>query len=378
MPQRKGKKKRARPTKNRSKPAQKPSRSRRKKTKKPRVMHPYLKCLAGPVSMRGSGIGYPDGSSKPTIVLDFHQTLTITPQSGAVRFAIVSSPYGGVAVGNGSVTGITVPKYNNTTDVSTGTWQSVTWVQTGSSQWVVAPFAENNNYSPGSVPFGPFSAVAFRGLMTVADVIFTGSTMSNGGAQSVSKTSVAVNDLIDATQNTVTVKSVAYSDLEPSFSNGSNVKILPARSSSTTRNVNPKPTFRDLSQTFLSSEICAMGQTSAGVQTGSMVWTGIDEDVPITVYRFTGLDSTASITVNLRSCLEFQIAPGSMQALTKPSPPASPSLWATIANYARSQPVLETMSEMGSSFARGFMGGSAHRMYMGDVSGGLHALAFGA
>jgi len=69
--------------------------------------------------MNPMGVGFPDGNPAKSIVVDFKQVLTISPTSGLVRFALVSGPYGCLALQRGVISStLSIPEYANTTSLS--------------------------------------------------------------------------------------------------------------------------------------------------------------------------------------------------------------------------------------------------------------------
>lgn len=347
-----------------TKPRSKPKRRLQARTQ----MHPYLRCIMGPPSMAGSGQGFPDGTSAPAVTVDYRQTLTMTPVGGVIKFALVSSPYGTLAIQNGTVN-TSRPAYTGTTDLGynwlVGGSQTITGA-TGTPYYVIANNeVQSAQSAPSANPFGPYSTTRYRGLMYTADVYFTGSTMQNGGVSKVYRTTVAGNTLPQVNVNTVPCEYVEYTNIESGIGGATGTVVSPARVSLNLRAVSPKPEYIPVEENFMSSNIVAFGRTQAGATTG-FVWTGLDVSVPVTVVEYSGLDASASITIEMRSCLEQIVAPGVLSGLAKPSPMSDLSIWQKAANFARSVPAARVITGAASGYLTG--GG------IGALTGALSAM----
>lgn len=322
-------------------------------------MDPYMRCIAGPTTMVSTGLGFPDGDPRKSLVVDFKQTFTITPQSGSIRFALVSSPLGSFALNTGTVTSsFNVPQYAGTSNL-TYAWTAVNPSMPFSNSWLVIPFAENASYLIDGPTMGAYQIGSYRGLMYTADTYFTGATMANGGTVKVSRFNVSSSKGVPSAYNTVTTDNVDYTNLNAALSAATPGRYVgPAREGLNLRGVSPKPTYVDTFTTTRGFEICPYGLNSTGNYISDMVWCGLDETVPVTVVEYTGLDTTASITIELRSCLELMPRPGSMTAFAKSSPPADLSIWQKVANFARSIPVATALTVAGKT-ALAYAGGGA-------------------
>lgn len=335
-----------------------------------RISHPYLACLAGGPSMSPMGVGFPDGNPNKSIVIDFKQVFTLTPTAGVIRYALVSSPYGCLAMQKGLISNpYNIPRYANTTSLS------YTWAQASNldvfndTTHFIIPFQENASYPVDGEAMGAYSAGQYRGLVISAESCFTGSTMANGGVVTVYKTTPNIVDLTATTVNTV---AVSYKDVTD-INAGSIIGTIsgrytgPARASLSIRSASAKPEYRNTWENTVSKEIVPYGYTSVGGGTSLMLNPGFDNSVPITVVEYSGLDASASVTVEVRSCLELVPKVGNMAAFAKPSPPASLAVWERVANYVRSLPaatLLRTAAAGASGYASGGVAGSLTSMAM--------------
>lgn len=220
--------------------------SRRNRKRNVGNVDPFIACVYGPVDHPGEGEPCPDGSNCPTVVVEHRQTVVLTPRlvgsdsTGKISFALVSSPYGAVSLGDChadvtlnrvdwyTCTGGThiggsgaqkcsgalkdgnwlyssetrafnadfgiydpISKTNETYDPDTGLDTTLTtWYQT-------IPFAESLKQSTveiDKVLESGLQATRFRVLTTLANVSFTGSSLDNGGVASTARVPVPYND----------------------------------------------------------------------------------------------------------------------------------------------------------------------------------------
>lgn len=331
------------------------------------MSHPYLACLAGPPSMNPMGVGFPDGNPNKSIVIDFKQIVTLTPNGGSIRFALVSSPYGCIAVSRGVITNnVNIPRYADTTSTSYS-WQGYSGISLNTAYNNIIPFQENAAYGVDGESMGAYSTGQYRGLVISAETCFTGSTMANGGVVTVYKTTPNIVELPAATVNTVTVTSRDVTDTNV----GSTVGTItgrytgPARTSLSIRSASAKPEYRPTWENTVATEVVPLFYSSTAVATSMGLNPGFDNSVPITMVEYSGLDSTASITIEVRSCLELVPKVGNMAAFAKPSPPASLAVWERVANFVRSLPaatVLKAASAGMAGYATGGVSGSLAAM----------------
>lgn len=314
--------------------------------------------------MSPMGIGFPDGNPNKSIVVDYKQVLTITPNNGRIKFALVSSPYGCIALARGQISNnLNLPRFANTTSLAYAweAWTPTTFNQANS--YFITPFQENASYPVDGEAMGPYAAGQYRGLVVAADVVFTGSTMANGGVVSVYKASPNIVDLPSSVYNTVTVLNKDVTDLD---AGSTNVTVSgrytgPARVPLSLRSASAKPEYRATWENTQSTEIIPMFLGSTGTIISGAISPGFDNSIPITIVDYSGLDASASVTIEVRSCMELVPKVGTMAAFAKPSPPASLATWEKVANYVRSLPaatILRTAAAGASGYATGGIAGS--------------------
>lgn len=311
--------------------------------------------------MNPMGVGFPDGNPAKSIVVDFKQVFTLTPNAGRIRFALVSGPFGALALQQGVIgQAIVIPEYQTST--TTGiTWVSTSSVTaTGGTDWYVVPFQENADFPIDGESMGAYSIGSYRGLMYTAESTFTGSTMANGGVVTVYKVTPATTDKPQITVNTVTVdnKDVTNINQGATITSISGRYTGPARSPISLRAASAKPEYLSVWESTVANEIVPLARNSLGAITSSMLNSGFDYRVPVTVCDYSGLDASASVTVEIRSCLELIPRVGTMAAFAKPSPPAQLSVWEKVANFARNLPAASILRVAGAG-ATGYAAGGA-------------------
>ena len=310
------------------------------------------------------GVGFPDGNPNKSIVIDFKQVLTLVPVSGGIRFALVSSPYGCIAVQKGRIqNSLNVPQFGGTTSLaySWSVFDNSATFNTAANAWVV-PFQENSSYPVDGENMGAYSTGQYRGLVIAADVSFTGSTMANGGVVTAYKTTPNIVDLTPASLNSTVVSAKEVTDINAGSTTGtiSGRYTGAARVPLSIRSASAKPEYRATWENTVCSEITPLALTSSGGVVPGFLNPGFDNSVPVTVVEYTGLDSTASVTIEVRSCLEMVPKVGNMAAFAKPSPPASLAVWEKVANFVRALPaasILRVASAGATGYSRGGLAG---------------------
>lgn len=200
-------------------------RTRKRRGRPMGLVDPLVSCVFGPVDHPGEMLGVPDGESTPSVVLEHRQTVVLTPRANSndISFALVSSPYGAVSIGDAMYTGAM-----NTVDWDTDTsfgelqWPKQIWppqtrtincdystvqshnqdVNTGMTTAITAwyqtvPFSET--LMPATVDVDRVAelglqATKFRVLTTSAVVNFTGSSLENSGVASTARVVTPYND----------------------------------------------------------------------------------------------------------------------------------------------------------------------------------------
>lgn len=299
--------------------------------------------------MPDSRFGVPDGSAAPSFVVDHRAVYSISPDgSGNITFALLPGMYGAICLNKGQLT-TTIPKY---IDGAALTVNPVSATVIGNNEWPQVPYPVTPQVF-GSKNYGPYGATAFRLITSVADVVFTGSDMYNNG--SVLVTRATVKPVF--TGRSVTYGTTRSADAwEVSIPNPDLI-----RPDSQTASIRDRLTLRSLPsdyeyQSTLTDAIYSDGTgallynpvaqlATATTQTQGAT-PGVYHDCGATFYRATGLHSSATIQVSVRTCIQYQVdmTNSAMQPFLGPSPPANPSIIRAVQNASRSLPVAEIWS----------------------------------
>lgn len=280
----------------------------------------YRHCVMGPVAMPSTNVGYPDGDNRPTVTMDLRRSYVMTPDSsGNVSFGLATSYFGCFVKGAGAMTASS--QFTNQAILDSGV------VVVGSA----VSTATANPTSKGLVPMtplpsGPYAFMAYRPIVAVAEVSFTGSSMHNGGSVVIAKTSTA--NALDGVHGSVDPCTRYQANQVKPVMSGTTV-VGPARDGYTSRIVPADPEFipaqaaattaapseaTDYSNVLISANTHPSGtakMSSLPCAQAGAVW-----------YSYSGLDPSASITVAVRYCVQYSV-PGdsSMAPLARPSPP---------------------------------------------------------
>lgn len=278
----------------------------------------YKHCVMGPVSMPSMNIGYPDGDNRPTVTMDYRRTYTLKPNtSGQISFGLGTSYYGCFVKGVGTLTSSTAI-YPCAITSSGGFSKGSATSTLGLTDVGLVPILEPTGLGNGKLP-------AYRPIVAVGEVTFTGSSMENGGAVTVCKTSMAnpPNGVFGSA-----IEVTEYGNQYPNpVMNGTSV-VGAARDTYISRVVPADPEFIP----FQVSAILQAADSSAPIMNGlvSTGYTSTDRKVasmPCTQagavwYSYSGLHSSASITVNVRYCVQYAVHGDSeMVPISRPSPP---------------------------------------------------------
>jgi len=263
-----------------------------------------------------------------------------------------------LAINRAGVT-VAAPQYLAATNLSQGWANAVTHTANSANhpsnaEYSILPFNEIVAAAPavGAAPFGPYSVTAFRGLVTSADISYTGSTLNNEGVCKVFRGNMSKNELTQINVNTETVRRNEYTVPSTGFSGASNLTVFPARQSHSVRNVVAKPEYVNVEENTIGVNVRPWALDSTGAYTSQMVFPGLDYNGPVTFVEYSGLNNSASITVELRACLQMVPSAGVMSGMAKPSPAAAPSVLAKVSEIARSIPASTVAKAV-----RGYMAG---------------------
>lgn len=281
-------------------------------------------------------VGYPDGDNRPTVTMDYRRTYTITPTAGVVSFGIGTGFHGCFIKGSGVV----VPS----TPIQS------TYIGANGTQYFTGPVSSLSSASRGLVPMfrvdsvTPTPFAAYRPIVAVAEVVFTGSTMENGGSVVIAKTSTA-NSLRSTFGSSLERPEYIGALVNPAMT-GTSV-VGPARDSYTSRIVPADPEFQpyQVAATLVAAD-------DPQEHTNTLVYAGASTDrracsfpcpqAGAVWYSYSGLHSSATITVSVRYCAQYVVKGDSeMVPLARPSPPPpdSPSVMSRIFSAVTNSPV---------------------------------------
>lgn len=314
-------------------------------------------------------LGFPDGDPSPSVTIDFRQVFIIQPVSGQIHFGLVPSPFGVFCLNTGVIDSQRVPLING--NGGFGGW-AVKPIPTTATRYNQIAFSDVMAWG-GDITqsaFGPYSASQFRCLMYAADVSYTGGAMQNGGTARVWKAIPAQEPSPPVSIGTGTYDGMRQTVGYSSNTSVSGLKVGPARYKQEIRSVSSKPTYRSASgdQAFVTTANAEYNPVVPFVYNGTTdapatfsVGPQCDNSLLATYLSYHGLDASASITVDIRCCIQLQLRQGAFPGLAKPSPPADISLWQQVANYARSIPTstYQTIGNAGMNMARGYFRGGA-------------------
>lgn len=339
----------------------------------------FVKCVYGPINAPSHGSGAPDGSIDPSVVIDHRQAITVSPDgNGNITVAIVSSPYGAIALGAGTAT-VTI----NSVDYAAAgreNWHYLAPVSTTVSGHILHPPANTAGSQYPVIPFkeslrsgGPvitaqmtgLRATKYRVLTNQAQIEFTGSSMYNGGTAVTGKIAhhldesapfaseqvaglAAPYDIASTCARFVQPPPGTYGDI--SALPGANV--FPARQSVMVVNGPQDFDYQEMRNAWLpvlpKATYGGQCQVFGGLQdVQNTIATNYHAYDPIpglghsttTYYAATGLDPSASITFEVRTCVEYTLAFDSPAArFTSLPAPERPLALRTVKDIARSIP----------------------------------------
>lgn len=331
------------------------------------VVHPLAHCVYGPVNQAGYSAGVPDGCPDPTVVLEHRQTVVLHPDAtGNIAFALCSSPTGAIGLGTGSAI-VTVNALNRTTGTYTGnnTWeikQTAAAPADGVMNYPIIPFNENL-YAKGtfvedaSRSGGTLRATEFRVITAQASVSYTGSAMQSSGTAVTSRMKQVVTNSNYYNSGLVQYVSDMAQHVPTSLTD---ISAMPGARAFSVREpvtmVNPPECFDwqpmrnawtpavlvDGVTEKYSFTFCQLVNQTVGDQTGSTPTWGPSLGMghaPVSYYYASGLDSTATITITTRSCIEYKLAFDSVTArFAKMGPPPQPAALTNISRIGRVMP----------------------------------------
>jgi hypothetical protein len=292
--------------------------------------------------MPGNGRGIPDGSTQRTIVVDHRQTVVLAPNGGLILFAVVPSQYGAVALGTGKAsatlnaitpTGATQAQYGAPIGVSlsiTATTAAPT-PSIDAAIYPLLPFSESlvRGGLVGVPTLGGLQATHSRVITCTARVMYTGATLSDSGAATTCKLPMWTRDTqtLDAAQlgSHPYFKTGAPLPSAPpitfdAIAAVAGSRVFPARESCDMLSVPTDYEFepiRDAMVPFVlqGTSVPPEYMTYFAAQAVDTS-TGTVEVAPLPnfshadtmFYCAQGLDASATVTVEVRTCVEYALA----------------------------------------------------------------------
>jgi len=347
------------------------------------MVDPFLHCIYGPVDYIGQGSRAPDGHAEPSIVVEHRSVVTITPNSSNnITFALVSSPYGAIALDAGKATttintatvatGSFPYNYtgsaNTNLDFSPGPWGQGSSVHSHYLQIPFSEWLEPNGTSIGNQASTGLQQSKFRVLSAQAKVAFTGNTLNDQGVACTGRLTFDFDQNLPATAPSSLTNDAYFlqygailpQQLPDSFSAIATLpgaRIFPFKQS--VNMINPPTSF---AYQEMRSNWAPFFTTSVATQTKDIVFGGVinttltstptseitgNDNVfgmgfaPVTFYAASGLDGTQnqSIVVETRTCVEYTIGFASpMARFASLPPPERPLAIRHAYNYGRLLP----------------------------------------
>lgn len=325
--------------------------NQRRNRRSPALTDGFRRCVLGGVSVSQLSRGFPDGDQNPSVTMDLKTTFTLTPNlaTKSISFAIAPNSNGAFVVLDG---------YCGTQNYGFGGWDGAS--ARGWTAPVFAGNAWNGAYNDSRLNIldaswgtqGPGAFSKFRPIVAVADVVFTGSSMYDGGSVSVNVLSDAFSHSTDANYSTSggikthRVLNSTFAEALASTRSQQTTLTVPARNSFTVR-VLGSSVYKDTDQvayTDPTDNKARFGYPCDFATTG-LVPGPVYADCPLKVVTYTGLDSSASVTVSIRYCVQLAVISSStIGAFASPSPPPSSGDQTWFQSIGQWIPTLETLS----------------------------------
>jgi len=342
------------------------------KVPRPIGVDPFLKCVFGPVSQALSAMGVPDGDPRPSFTLDHRSVITVRPDSGGnVSVALMPSVDGCWAVLAGK-SKLTVDSVDASNGVCAGTydldWSETTGFGTENPYcYRVVPFAEwlapagtvmrDDGGGQQGVYGGGMCPEAFRVITNTGTVTYVGPPLTATGVVSSARLDLHVDKIVtesarysylpagqDAAYGSVLAllceeppNSFALTAVQPG--------AVTAAVTSCQKLINV-PTKWDYTPIQLAYPISPAAGTNNPTCGRFCAWSGATNKAitmpmggmglaPTTVYTATGLDPSAVLVFDGRSCIQYTINRRSqVRHMANPSPPARPGVLDTIQRIA--------------------------------------------
>lgn len=319
---------------------------------------------------------YPDGSQMPSVTFRHKQVYTLRPSAdGRLSFAILPGVDGSLLTNRGNGFAASVPQVT-TLSADYNSFFPYTQIPglVQSNDYCILPYNEfptaTNLASKAGVPF--FSS-QFRVLAQEAVVSYTGTSFEDSGFVSMDKRSIRPE--LDARGSPLNAQGLqgsfdivlanVFPAVAGNFANGSTV-TMPARESWKSLTVATKPVFSDVHQNRGISSVggtyragVAQYNSSSGMLEQNW-YHGVDSNVPLTSVLYTGLASSASITVEVATIIEYAIMTGSpLAGMATPNPPEHVQTVDYVSKAFSYMPTAERIGAFVGSLYAAYRGGGA-------------------
>ena len=312
----------------------------------------YEHCVLSGTDINASGSGFPDGNPQPSVTLDYKQIVTLKPDvSGVIDFVFAPSATSCLNMIAGSTTGFVVDGYIPDAATSTG-FTSVNRPADKPGVINIGTLVPPGLFMTSSAPIAATTS-EFRPVVMVADVEYTGSSMMDNGSVVVTNlpNSETVFSSISVPASTAyNADRVAFNSLNASQV-GPKTQVLSAREGFTTRIVANEPKYETVRSSVMTYDSNPSRDTrpmayytsgATGTQALAPSYHSSCEWIRVT---YSGLDTSASITLTIRYCVQFAVNQSSsattavLMPLSKPSPAAKPGIVTRVTNIIRSAPL---------------------------------------
>lgn len=292
--------------------------------------------------------GYPDSNPAPSITMDLKSVFTLKPSAaGKITFYLTPSNNGVLSIVEGTV-GTSVQTLSPLVSEVSGYQRVASPPGTVLYGTIPDTRVQPANYNFGDAPVSTWTA--FRTIVAVADVSFTGSSMMDAGSVVVGTVGSKLAPKGTATLNYSVSKSmqVALLDSTRAGNFGAVAGLagsisLPARKNFRVRCVAPVPEYSRV-QPLICTDTDGMplGYARPIGITGDFPCPVYDPATPWKVIDYSGLDASASITVCIRHCVEYCIDDDSSVApFASPSPATNKAEQTWQQKFAAAVPTVE-------------------------------------
>lgn len=320
-------------------------------------MDSYIHCLLAGASISGLSDGFPDGNSLPSVTIEVKYTVTLKPTAaGSLAFGLVPTAQGSLYLFEGSLTQ-TAPTMVLTPGAANGFSTSTLAAGTAGEGLITGmpslPSASNGwGVATHSRPYD-----AFRNLMCVAEVVYSGSTMLDNGAVTVGMLPMKSQPQGTGTYTYATSSTLQYPLLDStSAGNITAVSSYPisqtfaAREPYTMRVIAPEPEYQPIGPNIFQDDTPIPLRYLAPVtSTGTAPGPNFDMYIPNKVSVYSGLDQSASITVTVRQCIQLAVNQSSnLLIVSKPSPTAKPAILQKAKQISSKSPIVEFFGKVRS------------------------------